>query len=69
MEEIISIHRLLLSQINTQTIDVMSAQTLVGQCETHETNDGRGVLSTFAIFMNFYVGLFTKTLFLVTECL
>jgi hypothetical protein len=66
MEKIICKHRLLLSQTNTQTIDVMSAQTLVWQCEIHETKDERDVLSTFAISMNFYVGICNKTLFLVT---
>jgi hypothetical protein len=42
---------------NTQTIDVMSAQTLVWQCEIYKTKDERDVLSIFAISMNFYVGL------------
>jgi hypothetical protein len=63
MEKIICKHRLLLSQTNTQTIDVMSAQTLVWQCEVHETKDERDVLSTSAISMNFYVGFATRPYF------
>ena len=52
-----------------KTTNVTSTQRRSGQCETHKTNEGRRILSTFAISTTYYVAFVTRPNFQVTSCL